>query len=114
MVVSDIHMAIVSIFSFGSRIYQSSASLFNKYSVDDLADWTPRQLEYAGRISQPLFCAEGDSHYQEISWEEAYDLLEARMGKIRDEHGAESMIFVQGTGRSREEKCTPDPSAWYS
>ncbi len=41
----------------------------------------------------------GENKWQDISWEEAYDLIEEKMGKIRDEHGAESMIFSMGTGR---------------
>ena len=41
----------------------------------------------------------GENKWQDISWQEAYDLIEEKMGKIREEHGAESMIFSMGTGR---------------
>lgn len=42
----------------------------------------------------------GENKWEKISWEEAYDLVEHRMGQIRDDHGAESMVFIQGTGRN--------------
>ncbi|MBN1320641.1 MAG: molybdopterin-dependent oxidoreductase, partial [Thermoleophilia bacterium] len=41
----------------------------------------------------------GENKWQDISWEEAYDLIEERMGKIREEYGPESVVFSMGTGR---------------
>lgn len=41
----------------------------------------------------------GEGKWERISWDEAYDTIERRMKDIRDEYGAESVIFVQGTGR---------------
>ncbi|MCK4962494.1 MAG: molybdopterin-dependent oxidoreductase, partial [Anaerolineales bacterium] len=35
----------------------------------------------------------------EISWDEAFDLIEKRLKKIREESGPESVIFSMGTGR---------------
>ena len=53
------------------------------------------------RITQPQIRVgeRGEGKFEPISWDEALDICEERMGKIRDEHGAESVIFVQGTGR---------------
>jgi anaerobic selenocysteine-containing dehydrogenase len=41
----------------------------------------------------------GEGKWKEISWEEAFDLIEKRMNKIREEYGPESVIFSMGTGR---------------
>jgi anaerobic selenocysteine-containing dehydrogenase len=41
----------------------------------------------------------GEGKWQDISWEEAYDLIEEKMGAIRKEYGAESFLFSMGTGR---------------
>jgi anaerobic selenocysteine-containing dehydrogenase len=41
----------------------------------------------------------GEEKWQEISWDEAFDLIEGRMKKIREESGPESVIFSMGTGR---------------
>jgi len=58
-------------------------------------------MYHPDRITQPLrrVGARGEGKFEPISWAEAYDLCETRLKKIRDEHGAESVIFVQGTGR---------------
>jgi anaerobic selenocysteine-containing dehydrogenase len=41
----------------------------------------------------------GEGKWKEISWDEAFDLIEEKMGRIRDEFGPESVIFSMGTGR---------------
>lgn len=41
----------------------------------------------------------GENKWQAISWTEAFDTIERRMREIKDKHGAESMLFIQGTGR---------------
>jgi anaerobic selenocysteine-containing dehydrogenase len=41
----------------------------------------------------------GEGKWQPISWDEAFDLVEKKMNKIRQEFGPESMIFSMGTGR---------------
>jgi anaerobic selenocysteine-containing dehydrogenase len=41
----------------------------------------------------------GEGKWQDISWEEAFDLIEEKMGAIKEEYGPESMIFSMGTGR---------------
>ncbi|MBN2074390.1 MAG: molybdopterin-dependent oxidoreductase [Dehalococcoidales bacterium] len=53
------------------------------------------------RLRKPLkrIGERGEGKWQEISWDEAYDLIEEKMGKIRDEFGPESFIFSMGTGR---------------
>jgi anaerobic selenocysteine-containing dehydrogenase len=53
------------------------------------------------RLTRPLkrVGKRGEGKWQEISWDEAFDLIEKRLGKIRQEFGAESVIFAMGTGR---------------
>ncbi len=41
----------------------------------------------------------GENKWQEISWDEAFDLIEEKLGAIREEYGPESVIFSMGTGR---------------
>lgn len=41
----------------------------------------------------------GEGKWEEISWDEALDLIEKKMKAIRDEYGPESMVFAMGTGR---------------
>jgi anaerobic selenocysteine-containing dehydrogenase len=59
-------------------------------------------IYHPDRLRSPLkrIGKRGENKWEEISWDEAYDLIERRMNEIRDEHGAESMVFIQGTGRN--------------
>ncbi|MDP6127581.1 MAG: molybdopterin-dependent oxidoreductase [Dehalococcoidales bacterium] len=53
------------------------------------------------RLTRPLkrVGERGEGKWQEISWDEAFDLIEEKMGRIREEFGPESVIFSMGTGR---------------
>ena len=57
--------------------------------------------EHPDRLRKPLkrVGARGEGKWQEISWDEAFDLIERRMKKIREDFGPESVIFTMGTGR---------------
>lgn len=58
-------------------------------------------VEHPDRLRQPLkrVGERGEGKWEAISWEEAFDTIEKRMKDIREEHGAESMVFAGGTGR---------------
>jgi anaerobic selenocysteine-containing dehydrogenase len=58
-------------------------------------------MYHPDRLKTPLkrVGKKGEGKFAPISWDEAYDLIEAKMKKIREEHGPESVIFHQGTGR---------------
>jgi len=58
-------------------------------------------MYHPDRLTKPLkrVGKRGEGKFEEISWDEAFDLIEEKMKKIREEYGPESMIFHQGTGR---------------
>jgi len=58
-------------------------------------------MYHPDRITRPLkrVGARGEGKFEPISWDEAYDLVEKRFNEIKAKHGAESVIFAQGTGR---------------
>ncbi len=53
------------------------------------------------RLTRPLMRAgeRGEGKWKEISWEQAYDLIEDKLDLIRKEYGPESVVFSMGTGR---------------
>ena len=53
------------------------------------------------RLQTPLIREgrRGSDTWRPASWEEALGLIEQRMNQVRENHGAESTLFVQGTGR---------------
>jgi len=58
-------------------------------------------VDHPDRLTRPLkrVGERGEGNWQEISWDEAFDLIEQKMGAIREQFGPESMIFSMGTGR---------------
>jgi len=58
-------------------------------------------VEHPDRLRKPLkrVGARGEGKWVEISWDEAFDLIETKMKTIRKEFGPESVIFSMGTGR---------------
>ena len=58
-------------------------------------------VEHPERLRRPVkrVGKRGEGRWEEISWDEAYDLVEKKMKAIREEFGPESVIFSMGTGR---------------
>ena len=58
-------------------------------------------MYHPDRVKYPLrrVGERGEGKWERISWDEAYDTIEKKFKDIRDKYGAESVIFVQGTGR---------------
>ena len=58
-------------------------------------------MYHPDRITTPLkrTGARGEGKFIPISWDEAFEICAAKLGEIRREFGAESVIFCQGTGR---------------
>ncbi len=58
-------------------------------------------IDHPDRLTSPLkrVGKRGDDKFEKISWDEAFDIIEEKMGDIKEEFGPESMIFSMGTGR---------------
>ncbi len=61
----------------------------------------PQYVHHPERLKRPMkrVGARGENKWQEISWDEAFDLVEEKFLGIREKHGAESVVFSMGTGR---------------
>ncbi|MFH1489137.1 MAG: molybdopterin-dependent oxidoreductase [Pseudomonadota bacterium] len=95
----------------GQRLHVKNGELI-KIDGDEDHPWNqgracPRVLAlkqymyHSDRITHPLkrVGERGEGKFERISWEEAFDICESRMREIKEKWGAESVIFVQGTGR---------------
>ena len=72
---------------------------FEKHSVDELAKWSDRELNRAGRLVEPMVLEEGSRHYEPISWAEAF----ARVGmSLRHLDSPDEAIFYT-SGRTSNE-----------
>jgi anaerobic selenocysteine-containing dehydrogenase len=95
----------------GQKLYVKDGKLV-KVEGDESHPWNqgracPRVLAlkqymyHPDRIIYPLKRRgkRGEGRFERISWDEAFDTIEAKLKEIREKHGAESVLFCQGTGR---------------
>ncbi len=70
------------------------ADFFTKYSVDELAALSDFEIGKSGRLAEPLFLAEGASHYQPISWEDAFKKIGTHLNAL--DHPDEAIFYTSG------------------
>lgn len=75
-----------------------TAEFWKKHSVAELQSWSPRQLESAGRLIQPVRYRRGDDHFSTISWGEAFDAIERQLRQLTPDE-----TFWYFSGRSSNE-----------
>src|SRR5262249_4596853 len=71
---------------------------FSRYSIAELRTLSPRELEWCGRLTQPLYAGPGDTHYRVLAWDEALQ----RMADPLKTHAPDENFFY-ASGRSSNE-----------
>ncbi|MFQ5920387.1 MAG: molybdopterin-dependent oxidoreductase, partial [Nitrososphaerales archaeon] len=71
---------------------------FEKFSIDQLKFFSPRELEQSGRLTRPLYAKVDDSHYKNISWEDAINKIAEKIKSTQPEDS-----FFYSSGRSSNE-----------
>ncbi|MBN1538334.1 MAG: molybdopterin-dependent oxidoreductase [Anaerolineales bacterium] len=61
----------------------------------------PAVVNHEDRVRYPMkrIGKRGENNWERITWEEAYDLIEKQFTEIKQQHGAESVVFGYGTAR---------------
>ncbi|OBQ56409.1 FdhF/YdeP family oxidoreductase [Tamlana sp. s12] len=70
------------------------ADFFKKHSVDSLATWSDFEIGKSGRLAEPMFLAEGATHYQSISWEDAFNKVGAHLNAL--DSPDEAVFYTSG------------------
>lgn len=70
------------------------ADFFAKNSVQDLRTWSDFDLGKAGRLAEPMVLRKGASHYEPISWEEAFQLTAQELNALADPD--EAIFYTSG------------------
>src|SRR5215510_9524544 len=73
-------------------------AFFAKYSIAQLRSLSPRELEWCGRLTAPLYAGPGDTHYRVVGWDFAFD----RAARPFREHAPDE-VFFYASGRSSNE-----------
>ena len=55
---------------------------FQKWSVAELAEQTDQWLNAQGRLTYPMLLNRDASHYEQVSWEDAFELLAAELNSL--------------------------------
>ncbi len=61
---------------------------FAGHSVAELARWSDHDIGKAGRLTHPMLLREGATHYEPVSWEEAFGILAEELHALPSPDGA--------------------------
>ena len=67
---------------------------FANHSVEELANLSDFEIGKSGRLSEPMFLAEGASHYQPISWESAFEKVGNHLNALNNPD--EAVFYTSG------------------
>jgi molybdopterin-dependent oxidoreductase alpha subunit len=67
---------------------------FHRHSVAELADHTDHWLNEQGRIAHPMVLRPGATHYEPLSWDEAFDLIGAELRHLASPN--EGVFYTSG------------------
>lgn len=71
---------------------------FQRYSIAELHNLSSRELEWCGRLTQPLFAGPADTHYRPIDWDSALRRFTDKLKAIQPDQN-----FFYASGRSSNE-----------
>lgn len=70
------------------------ADFFAQHSVQDLRGWSDFELGKAGRLAEPMVLRKGASHYEPISWDDAFQLTAQELNSLA--HPDEAIFYTSG------------------
>ena len=57
------------------HIYFGTSQSFTPETDEEMSQWTDYEIGKSGRITHPMYLKAGESHYTEISWEDAFQKI---------------------------------------
>ncbi|TXG35288.1 FdhF/YdeP family oxidoreductase [Seonamhaeicola maritimus] len=70
------------------------ADFFAKNSVDELAELSDFEIGKSGRLAEPMFLPEGATHYQPISWDDAFNKVGVHLNGLNSPD--EAVFYTSG------------------
>lgn len=71
---------------------------FETYSLPQMQGFSPRELESAGRLTQPMIVTQGEQYYRPIPWTESFEKIVAKLNAVTPDE-----TFWYFSGRSSNE-----------
>ncbi len=66
---------------------------FQRFSIAELSSLSPRELEWCGRLTKPLYAGPNDTHYRVLDWDEAFDGIAL---PLRDRPPDQNFFYASG------------------
>ncbi|GAB3665179.1 FdhF/YdeP family oxidoreductase [Nocardioides korecus] len=103
-----------------TMLRQAGREFWSAHSLEDLAGRTDYWLGQQGRITEPMVLREGATHYEPISWEDAFDRISTHLnglaspdeavfytsGKVSNEAAFAFQLFVRAYGTNNLPDCS--------
>ncbi|MGC6431559.1 MAG: FdhF/YdeP family oxidoreductase [Jejuia sp.] len=67
---------------------------FSNHSVDELSELSDFEIGKSGRLAEPMYLAQGATHYQPISWKDAFAKVGAHLNALA--HPDEAIFYTSG------------------
>jgi len=67
---------------------------FARHSVKELASWSDFKIGKRGRLTQPMLLKEGATHYEPVSWEDAFQLIGQQLNALNSPD--EAIFYTSG------------------
>lgn len=71
---------------------------FQQFSIAHLQALSPRELEWSGRLTMPLYAGPNDTHYKPIDWDQALGMIAEQLRSHQPDE-----TFFYASGRSSNE-----------
>ena len=67
---------------------------FAEHSVEEMSHWSDFKIGKTGRLEEPMFLKAGSSHYEPISWEDAFSKIADQLKSLS--HPNEAVFYTSG------------------
>ena len=71
-----------------------SPLFFATHSIQEMSKWSDYEIGKSGRITHPMILKEGSDNYEEISWQEAFNLIGTELNKLSSPD--EAIFYTSG------------------
>lgn len=67
---------------------------FQTHSIQELASWSDFEIGKSGRLTTPMITRQGETHYQPITWEEAFATISKELNDLESPN--EAIFYTSG------------------
>ena len=106
----DTHRAVTEFCENGAKAIAEEATtiradedFFKVHSVKELAKWSDYHIGKSGRVMHPMYLKEGGTHYERISWDEAFQILAKELNSLTSPD--EAIFYTSGRTSNEAAFC---------